>query len=212
MTQHTLINMLAIGGLLAAAPAVARGQVAVDTSRTDNLPTGQGHLSLGSATISLSDGNLQIMFIPLDERILRLITRDSYESTEATLAQQRRLIDSAAAANGVMSPGIAFVSFQGLAPNTRFDPGQLTLNFQGQQFRPAAVIPMSATFSNQQLDVRQQVQALFIYRRDIPVHESFTVSYLNATSDDWANRLARFDAERSRILGTVRTRRDTTGH
>lgn len=204
-----MIRAMVVVGTLAAGPTVARGQVPLDTSRTDNLPTGQGHLSLSTATITLSNGNLQIVFIPLDERILRLITKDSYESTEGTMAQQRRAIDSVMAATGVTSPGIAFVSFQGLAPNTRFDPEQLVLNLRGQQFRPVAWIPMSATFTNQQLDVRQQVQALFIYRRDIPVREGFTVSYRNATSDDWANRLSRFDAERSRILGTVRARGDT---
>ena len=204
-----MIRAMVVVGTFAAGPTVARGQVPLDTSRTDNLPTGQGHLSLSTATITLSNGNLQIVFIPLDERVLRLITKDSYESTEGTMAQQRRAIDSVMTATGVTSPGIAFVSFQGLAPNTRFDPEQLVLNLRGQQFRPVAWIPMSATFTNQQLDVRQQVQALFIYRRDIPVREGFTVSYRNATSDDWANRLSRFDAERSRILGTVRARGDT---
>ena len=204
-----MIRAMVVVGTLAAGPTLARGQVPFDTSRTDNLPTGQGHLSLSTATITLSNGNLQIVFIPLDERVLRLITKDSYESTESTLAQQRPAIDSVLSATGVTSPGIAFVSFQGLVPNTRFDPAQLTLNLYGQQFRPVAWIPMSATFTNQQLEVRQQVQALFIYRRDIPVREGFTVSYLNATSDNWASRLARFDAERSRILGTVRARGDT---
>jgi len=207
-----VVAAMLVWGSLAAAPAVARGQITPDTSRTDNLPTGQGHLSLSTATITLNAGNLNIVFVPLDERVLRLITKDSYESTEAILGQQRRPIDSVLSATGVTSPGIAFVSFQGLVPNTRFDPEQLTVNIHGQPVRPLAWIPMSATFSNQQLDVRQQVQALFIYRRDIPVRESFTVSYLNATSDDWANRLTRFDAERSRILGTVRARTDTTRH
>lgn len=209
MNQRILVGAMALCGALGLVPAGAHGQIPVDTSRTDNLPIGQGHLSLGAATITLSDGNLQVVFIPLDERILRLVTKDSYESTQGMLAQQRRAIDSVLAATGVPTPGIAFVSFQSLAQNTRFDPTQLTLNVHGQPLRAVAVIPMSATFSNQQLDIRQQVQALYIFRRDIPVRESFTVSYLNATSDDWANRLARFDAERSRILGTVRARRDT---
>jgi hypothetical protein len=56
------------------------------------------------------------------------------------------------------------------------------------------------------------VQALFIYRRDIPVRESFTVTYHDQTSDDWGNRLARFETERVRILGTTRNRPDSTGH
>ena len=209
MIRGILRRAIIVSGLLAV-PFAAHGQVTRDTSQTDNLPTGRGHLSISTATITLNYGNLQVVFIPLDERILRLITKDSYEGTEGTIALQRRAIDSVVALTGITSPGIAFVSFQGLAPNTRFDPGQLTLNLHGQQFRPIAWIPMSATFSNQQLDVRQQVQALFIYERDIPVREGFTVSYLAATSDDWTGRLPRFDAERSRILATVRVRGDTT--
>jgi len=195
--------------VLAGTPLAARGQVGIDTARNDNLPVGQGHLSMGTVTLTLNNGNLQVVFIPLDERVLRLVTRDSYERTEGTLLSQRRAIDSVFSLTGVSSPGIAFVSFQGLAPNTRFDPEQLVLNFHGQQYHPVGIIPMSTTFSNHQLDVRQQVQALFLYRRDIPVRESFTLSYLNATSEDWANRLSRFDAERSRILATVRPRRDS---
>lgn len=209
MRQHRHVGHLVAVAAIALAPLTVRAQTSADTSRTDNLPTGQGHLSLGNATLTLSNGNLQVLFIPLDERILRLVNKDSYEGTEGTLAGQRRAIDSVVMLTGSTSPGIAFVSFQGLAPNTRFEPEQLVVNVHGQQLRAIAVIPMSATFSNHQLDVRQQVQALFIYRRDLPVKESFTISYLNATSDDWGNRLPRFDAERSRILGTVRARGDT---
>ncbi len=117
--------------------------------------------------------------------------------------------------SGVTSPGIAFcVSFQeAAAPNTRFDPQQ-----------PDAQLPWPAT-SAERLDfafadvlqpvarrARQTVQALFIYRRDIPVRESFTVTYLTVNSDDWASRLPRFDIERNRLLGASRARGDTTGH
>ena len=207
-----MIRMTAVMIGLAVAPAMARAQRTSDSSRTDNLPIDKGTLSLSNGTVTLSNGNLQIVFIPLDERILRLITPDSYHSMQRLLEQQRQAIDSAIASAGVSTPGIAFVSFQGLAANTRFEPEQLTLSYQGQQLRPVAWVALSPTFSNRQLDLRQQVQALFIYRRDIPVRESFTVTYLAATSDDWSGRLSRFDTERSRILGTMRPRGDTTGH
>ncbi len=65
-------------------------QTLTDTTRTDNLPVDKGILSLSSATITLSNGNLQIVFIPLDERVLRLVTKDSYRSMERLLDQQRR--------------------------------------------------------------------------------------------------------------------------
>ena len=198
--------------LALSAPAVARAQAVNDSIRTDGLPVDKGLLSLSNATINLTSGNLQIVFIPLDERVLRLITKDSYRSMERLLAQQQKALDSVMADRGLSSPGVAFVSFNGMAPNTRFEPDQLALNYHGQQFRPVAWIAMSPTFSNQQLDARQQVQALFIYRRDFPIHESFTLTYLAATSDDWGNRLPRFDSERLRILGVSRAKPDTVHH
>ena len=191
-------------------PAAVHAQAGADTSRTDNLPTDKGQLSLSTITVNLTNTNLEVVFVPLDERVLRLLTRDSYQSMERLIQQHQPSIDSAAAAAGVTSPGLAFVSFHGLAPNTRFDPQLLTLTFHGQQFRPAAWVALSSTFSNQQLDLREQVLALFIFRRDIPVKEAFTLSYLAANNDDWGNRLTRLDEERARILGGARALPDTS--
>lgn len=205
-------TLLLLTALAVAAPRRGTAQARADSAAADGLPPDRGLLSLSNATITMTDGNLQIVFIPLDERVLRLITRDSYRSMERLLAQQKTAIDSVTSTLGVSTPGIAFVSFQALAANTRFQPDQLVLNIHGQQVRPAGWIPLSPTFTNQQLDVRQQVQALFIYRRDIPVRESFTLSYLASTSDDWGARLLRFDSERTRILGTARPRPDSGRH
>ena len=193
-------------------PASLSAQATADTSRTDNLPTDKGQLSLASLTVNLINTNLEVVFVPLDERVLRLLTRDSYQSMERLIQQHQQSIDSAASAADVTSPGLAFVSFHGLLPNTRFDPQLLTLTFHGQQYRPAAWVALSPTFSNQQLDLREQVQAIFIFRRDIPVKEAFTLSYLAANNDDWGNRLTRFDVERTRILGSTRARTDTNHH
>jgi hypothetical protein len=203
------LRALLLLGLLGA-PAAIHGQVTVDTARADGLPVDRGLLSLSNATITLTSGNLQIVFIPLDERVLRLITKDSYRSMRRLLAQQKVALDSVNSLLGLSAPGIAFVSFQALASNTRFQPEQLSINYQGQQVRPVEWIPMSPTITKQQLDVRQQVQALFIYLHDIPVRESFTLTYFDATSDDWGGRLTRFDSERTRILGTVRPHPDST--
>lgn len=193
-----------------AVPASAQ-VVVTDTSLTDNLPVGQGQLSLSSATVQLVNGNLEIVFVPLDERVLRLLTKDSYLAMQRLLGEYRTQIDSVASISGVTQPGIALISFHATAPNTRFDPTLVTLTFHGQQFRPVGWVALSPDFSNEQLDVRQQVQALLLFRRDIPVKEDFTLSYLAATNDDWANRLTRFDSERSRIIGRMRARSDT-GH
>lgn len=198
--------------IAATTPAMLPAQAVADTSRTDNLPTDKGQLSLSNVTVNLTNTNLEVVFVPLDERVLRLLTRDSYLSLERLVQQHQTGIDSAASVAGVTSPGLAFVSFHGLMPNTRFDPQLLTLIFHGQQFRPAAWVALSPNFSNEQLDVREQVQAILIYRRDIPVREAFTLSYLAANNDDWANRLTRFDQERTRILGSAPRTRPDSGH
>ena len=61
-------------------------QSAADTSRTDNLPTDKGQLSLSNVTVNLTNTNLEVVFVPLDERVLRLLTRDSYLSLERLIA------------------------------------------------------------------------------------------------------------------------------
>ncbi|MGH6973943.1 MAG: hypothetical protein ACREK8_09885 [Gemmatimonadales bacterium] len=198
--------------LFLAATASAAAQATADTARTDNLPADKGQLSLSTMTINLTNTNLEVVFVPLDERVLRLLTRDSYLSMEQLIRQHQAGIDSAASVAGVTSPGLAFVSFHGLMPNTRFDPQLLTLTFHGQQFQPAAWVALSPNFSNQELELREQVQAIFIYRRDIPVREAFTLNYLAANNDDWGNRLTRFDQERTRILGSAARARPDTGH
>jgi hypothetical protein len=114
-----------------------------------------------------------------------------------------------ASQRGVRNPGVAFVSFHALAPATRFDPALVTLSLHGQQFRPIATIPLSPTFSNQQLEVREQASGLFIYERRLPVMEPFTVSYLESTNEEWERRLGRLDSERSRILARTRQRPDS---
>ncbi|MGH7582088.1 MAG: hypothetical protein ACREL5_02545 [Gemmatimonadales bacterium] len=188
-----------------------RAQGIVDSASTDNLPPGKGQLSLSNLRLQLSYNSLQVVFIPLDERVLRLLTGDSYRALEATIASYRHQIDSVTSFTGVTQPGIALVSFLALAPNVRFDPQLVTLVFHGQQVRPIGWVAISANFSNQQLQVRDQVQAILVYARDIPVREGFTLSYVTAANDDWQNRLPRFDAERARILGSIHGRPDTTG-
>lgn len=212
--NRAMVRVMMMSGVLAAlSMSAANAQTQQDSARTDNLPQGQGILSMSVATLQLSLPNLQIVFTPLDERVLRLVTKDSYQSMEGLIGQYRRQVDSVASVSGVTDPGIALVTFQGLAPNTRFDPEQLTLTFHGQQYHAAGWVALSPSFSNQQLDIRQQVQAIFVFRREIPVKEAFTLTYLNGINDDWQNRLPRFDSERTRILGTERGRaRADTGH
>ena len=202
------LSALALGFATVLAPAldhaVAQGTLPTDSARGVDLPVGKGQLSREALTLRLRAGNLDILFVPLEERVLRLLAPDSYQSLENLLKQKRLAIDSAAMANGMTNPGIALVTFHATAPNTRFDPQLLMLSLHGQQTRAGAVLPMTPTLGNQQLDTRDVATGLFLYRRDIPVMEPFAVTYLDATSDDWGTRLQRINSERTRILGRAR--------
>ncbi len=164
---------------------------------------GHGQLNQDVITISLRSGTLEMRFTPLDERITRLLAPDAYQAIQVLLTRQASAIDSTLAREGIRTPGLALVSFYGLAPNSRFDPQLLTLTVHNRQLQPAAVLPLSASFSGQQLDTRGQATGLFIFDQPIPVAEPFTVGYLDASSDDWERRLNRFDRERARIRAKV---------
>jgi hypothetical protein len=73
---------LVVASFVAGMQHAAAQVVTRDSASADDLPVDKGLLSLSSATVTLNDGKLQIVFIPLDERILRLITKDSYRSME----------------------------------------------------------------------------------------------------------------------------------
>lgn len=193
-------------------PACARAQVTtaapIDSTFAELQP-GYGQLNQDVITLRLRTGTLEIRFVPLEERLLRLLAPDAYQSLHILLKSQQARIDSIASARSIRDPGLAFVSFHALAPATRFDPALLIVELRGQQFRPIGTVPLSPTFSNQQLDVREQASGLFIYERALPVQEPFLISYLNDSTAEWERRLTRLDSERSRILGRTRHRTDS---
>lgn len=197
---------------LLALPGCARAQVASpppDSTTAIELPPGLGQLNQDVITLRLRTGTLEVRFVPLEERLIRLLAPDAYQALHQMLKSYRVRIDSIASSRGVHDAGVALVSFHALAPATRFDPAVLTLALRGQQYRPIGTLPLSPSFSNQQLDVREQASGLFIYERQLPVQEPFTVSYLDGTNDEWERRLPRLDSERSRILGRVRHSSDS---
>ncbi len=163
------------------------------------IPAGLGQLSQDVITLSLRSGTIELRFTPLDERVTRLLAPDSYQALQVLLTRQAAALDSAYSRLGIRTPGVAMVSFHGLAPSSRFDPQLLTLTVHNQQLRPAGVIPLSPLFSAQQLDARDQAIGLFIFDEVIPVTEPFTLSYLDIRSDDWERRLTRMERERARI-------------
>lgn len=209
--KRLLILLGAVACASPAAPvtpvAVAQGGAADSTS--SQLPIGQGRLNQDVLTLRVGTGSLDVRFVPLEESVMRLLSPDGYRALSTMITDQRLLLDSLALRRGVREPGLALVTFYGLAPNTRFDPQLLTVSLRNQLYRPVAILPLSPSFSNQQLDVRGQATAIFVFERPLPVLEPFTVSYLTSSTSEWERKLPRLNAERSRILGRNRTAADS---
>lgn len=194
--------------LLGTPAVVAQGRGTTD-STAGMIPIGQGRLNQDVITLRLGTGSLDIRVVPLDEGLLRLLSPDGYQALTNLMTGEKKRIDSLSAARGLREPGLALVTFFGLAPNTRFDPQLLTMMGRNQLFRPVGVLPLSPGFSNQQLDARGQATAIIVYERPLPVLEPFTVSYLTSSSTEWERKLQRLNAERARIIGRKPTTADT---
>lgn len=199
----------------ACGPRSAPAQVSptgTDTTASEELPVGKGQLGQDNITVRLRSGaTLDIRVLPLDERVMRLLANDAYAALRALTDAYGKRIDSIAASRGVRQPGLALVSFFGLAASTRFDPEVLTLSSRNRSYRPIGIIPLTSTFSSQQLDAGGSASGLIIYEERLPVTEPFTVSYLDAVSEEWERRLPRLETERGRILGTNRAARPAGG-
>ncbi len=191
--------------LITAAPLAAQ----LDSAWAGGLPLDKGKMRQDDIAMEWNRGTLAIRFVPLEERVVRLLAPDAEQSLHTLLATSRARIDTIATSRGLQEVGVALVTFHALAPGTRFEPMLLTLSVRGQLWRAIGDVPLSVAFGNDQLDVRSAAIGLVIFDHPIPVRESFTVGYAESKSADWGQRLTRLEAERARILSTVRPPSDS---
>jgi len=202
LTCVALIAMGLAGRRLAAQEAGGPGEL---------MPAGYGTLNQDQLSIRLQDGDIEVRLLPLDERLLRLVARDGYESLHGLVQSRRAQIDSTAQAAGLAAPGLALVTFFGLREGARFDPQNVNLFYRNQFTRPAAIIPISANFSSRQLPVRRQASAIYLFEVPLPIYEEFEVAYGGAVSTGWKDILPRIERERGRALARWQAERgDTT--
>jgi hypothetical protein len=193
-------NWLAFA-LLAIAPVAG---VAQESGAGALVPRGFGSLRQTDLELRLRTDEIELRFVPLDERVLRLIGNDAYQSLVGLIATRRGQIDDIASQYGVSRPGLALVSFFGQRPGARFDPNVVSLVIRNQIVRPIGVVPLSPQFASQQLDVRGAASGILVFDQEIPVTEPFSVSYGGLTNNDWERRLVTLDRERQRVAGRAR--------
>lgn len=193
---------------VACAPAARSQGVATDSNGLP--PAGLGRLTQDQISITLQQGDLQIRFLPLDERTLRLLAPDGYASMRAILRSRKAAIDSASQRYAITSPGLALVTFFAQRDNVPYQPQDLFLELRNQIYHPLAIIPYSPGFSNQQLQARGQATAIYVFELGIPVFDGFQTGYQTIVSDGWTDAMPTIKRERDRVAARWRQQHPDT--
>ena len=171
---------LAVSLLLGAACAHAQNPpvaAPADSAAADSVaPRVYGRLNQSDIAIRLRNDELEIRFVPLDAGLLALLSEDAATALERLVARYRPAIDSAGRDAGISEPGLALVNFFGVKDGVRFDSQLLNIQARGQLLQPMAVVPLSPQFGSGQLDARESVMAIFLFRHSLPVWDPFRIS------------------------------------
>jgi len=180
--------------------AAAQAAPAAQPADPSLVPPGFGSLRQDDIGIRLdAGGNLLIRVIPLDERVIRLLSPDAYRSLH-DMRESRADQIRAAARSGTDSVTLFMVTFFALQPRTQFTPDQLLIESQNATYRPLAQLAITPRFSENVLDAREQAAAIFVYEPGIAVLRPFTVTYNTSQSDSWNQALTLMNSERARVL------------
>jgi len=190
----------------AAALAAALVPAPLRAQATDLPPALLGTLRQDAVAIHLTTDNLAVRALPLDERVIRLLSPDTYSALHQLY--QSRAADVVAAARGAGrdSAMALIVTFFGLQPQVTFNPDQLYISSQNNFYRPIAIIPLTPRWSEYRIDQRQQASAIYLFDASIPVLQPFTLFYGNLSSDAWEASVSVLAGERARVLARAAQR------
>lgn len=165
----------------------------------DTVPTGYGTLRRDDITMRFKTSQIEIQVLPLDEQVIRLLAPDTYRSLVQLVQSRAMDIKEAGERSGIEYPVLVMVTFLGVVPQARFNPEELNITSRGRLFRPVGVVPLSPTWSSNQLDARQQAVAIYLFEPGISVREDMLVTYLGQASAAWVRSLRLLDQERARV-------------
>lgn len=199
--------LLALSVLMACGPAGRAGaQTPPPTSASrDTVPAGFGSLRRDDIVLRFATDQLQLQVLPLDERVIRLLAPDTYQSLEQLLQSKREDIAAAARRAGLTNPTLVMVTFFGVAPGARFTPEDVQLQSRGRLYRPVDVVPLTSTWNTLQLDQRQQAGAIYLYDEGVSWLEELSASYQGSPAGSWSHSLQVLDRERARVLARAQT-------
>ena len=212
--KHTVLAVVAsvLGACASASAIIAQVRPVIppagqsgtqgDTLDPNWIPAGFGTLRQDDIALKVSPANgLQVRAIPLDERIIRLLSPDSYRSLRELVASKDRDLLAVKERNRLPSYSIWYVSFfaqeQG---ETRFSPQEFIINNTGRDFRPLDMLPITPGFGEYRLKQRDVQSALLIFDGQIDVNQPLSALMESTPSvTDWNRVIQRIERERSLV-------------
>jgi hypothetical protein len=163
-------------------------------------PAGFGTLRLDDIAMLFETGDLRIRVLPLDERVIRLLSPDSYASMSGLKRVKAAEVAEAARRYGIADPALFSVSFYGLRERVPFQPEELTLQSRGRFFRPLGFVPLSPDWGERQLSQRGTAVAIVLYEPGMALfEEDLAVSYQGAATRSWGAVAKVLERERSAV-------------
>jgi hypothetical protein len=172
----------------------------------DLPPANLGTLRQDAVAVRLTTDNLAVRALPLDERVIRLLSPDTYSALHQLYQSRAAAVASAARAAGRDSALAVMVTFFALQPQVVFNPDQIYLSSQNNFYRPIAIIPLTPRWSEYRIDQRQQASAIYLFDAAIPVLQPFTLFYGDIGSDAWEASISVLAGERARVLARAAQR------
>lgn len=165
------------------------------------VPKGYGSLRRDDIVIQINADQVQLQLLPLTEGVIRLLAPDTYTSLSSLVASKQAEIENAGRRVGALNPSLALVTFNGMAQAARFTPENLAILSRGRLYHPAAIVPLTPTWSTQQLDLRQQAMAIYLFEDGINWRdEQLIVQYGSVQNGSWGNAVRKLDQEEQRVI------------
>ena len=185
-----------------AAPPAGRVGAVPDTLDASFVPAGFGSLKQDDISLKVAPSTgVQVRATPLDERLIRLLSPDSYRALHELLASKERSMIAVRERNRLPSYAVWYVTFFTLEQGeSRFSPQEFIISNTGRDFRPLDVLPLSAGFGEYRLKQREVQSALFVFDGAIDINQPTTALMEGtASTTDWSRVLQNIERERTLV-------------
>ena len=183
-------------------PAAQVPLLPADTLDPNWVPAGFGTLRQDDIALKTSPANgLQVRAIPLDERLIRLLSPDSYRALRDMQISKATQLLAIKDRYRLPSFSVWYVSFFALEQGeTRFSPQEFIISNTGRDFRPLDIVPLTPGFGEYRLRQREVQSALFVFDGQIDVNQPITSQMESVSSvTDWGAVLQRVERERALV-------------